>query len=64
MSTPDSFEGLRADCNRCVGLCCIAPAFSASADFAIGKEAGQACPNQQPDVRCAIHTRLRQATRC
>ena len=51
---------LRADCERCVGLCCVAPAFSASADFAIDKDAGQACPNLQSDFRCAIHTRLRQ----
>jgi uncharacterized protein YjbI with pentapeptide repeats len=51
---------LRADCGRCAGLCCVAPAFSASADFAIDKDAGQACPNLRPDFRCAIHTRLRQ----
>lgn len=50
---------LRADCDRCFALCCVAPAFSASADFAITKSAGQACPNLQPDFRCGIHTRLR-----
>jgi len=53
-------SSLRADCERCFGLCCVAPAFSASADFAIDKDAGQACPNLQSDFRCAIHTRLRQ----
>ena len=52
--------GLRADCARCVGLCCVVPAFSASADFAIDKDAGQACPNLEADFRCAIHARLRQ----
>ncbi len=51
---------LRADCERCFGLCCVAPAFSASADFAIDKDAGQACPNLQLDFRCRIHDRLRQ----
>ncbi|MCW2641062.1 MAG: hypothetical protein JWP76_3368 [Dactylosporangium sp.] len=51
---------LRADCERCFGLCCVAPAFSASADFAIDKDAGQACPNLQSDFRCGIHKRLRQ----
>ncbi len=51
---------LRADCERCFGLCCVAPAFSASADFAIDKPAGQACPNLQADFRCGIHQRLRQ----
>ena len=51
---------LRADCQSCLALCCVAPAFSASADFAINKPAGQACPNLQSDFRCGIHTRLRQ----
>ena len=51
---------LRADCERCFGLCCVAPAFSASADFAIDKDAGQACPHLQSDFRCGIHARLRQ----
>jgi uncharacterized protein YjbI with pentapeptide repeats len=50
---------LRADCDRCVGLCCAAPAFSVSADFAIDKPAGQACPNLQPSFRCGIHSELR-----
>jgi len=53
-------SSLRADCARCAGLCCVAPAFSASADFAIDKPAGQACPNLRPDFRCGIHARLRQ----
>lgn len=51
---------LRADCARCFGLCCVAPAFSASADFAIDKPAGQACPHLQASFGCAIHPRLRQ----
>jgi uncharacterized protein YjbI with pentapeptide repeats len=51
---------LRADCTRCAGLCCVAPTFSVSADFAIDKEAGQPCPNLERDFRCAIHARLRQ----
>lgn len=51
---------LQADCQRCVGLCCVATAFSASADFAIDKAAGEACPNLQSDFRCAIHFRRRQ----
>jgi uncharacterized protein YjbI with pentapeptide repeats len=50
---------LRADCERCFALCCVAPAFSASADFAISKPAGQPCPNLQADFRCSIHDRLR-----
>ena len=50
---------LRADCGQCFALCCVAPAFLASADFAISKPAGQPCPNLQPDFRCSIHDRLR-----
>lgn len=52
-------EELRADCSRCVGICCVAPAFAASADFAIDKPAGRPCPNLRPDLRCGIHTELR-----
>jgi uncharacterized protein YjbI with pentapeptide repeats len=51
---------LRADCERCFGLCCVAPAFAASADFAIDKDAGQPCPNLRSDFRCGIHHSLRQ----
>jgi len=51
---------LRADCASCFALCCVAPAFSASADFAITKHVGQACPHLQADFRCTIHPRLRQ----
>lgn len=51
---------LRADCARCFGLCCVVPAFAASADFAIDKPAGRPCPNLRPDHRCGIHTQLRE----
>jgi len=50
---------LRADCASCVGLCCVVPAFAASADFAIDKKADTPCPNLQTDFRCGIHERLR-----
>jgi len=51
---------LRADCARCFGLCCVAPAFSASADFAIDKPAGHPCPHLQAGFRCGIHNDLRR----
>ena len=51
---------LRADCSRCFGLCCVAPAFAVSADFAIDKPAGRPCPNLRDTFRCGIHDRLRQ----
>ena len=58
-SPGDEHPGLRADCGRCFGLCCVAPAFSASADFAIDKPAGHPCPHLQADYRCGIHRDLR-----
>jgi len=51
---------LRADCARCFALCCVAPTFAVSADFAINKRAGKPCPNLQADHRCGIHTQLRE----
>lgn len=56
----ERLQRLRADCSRCFGLCCVVPAFAASADFAIDKPAGQPCPHLSPDSRCSIHSRLRQ----
>lgn len=50
---------LRADCQRCFGLCCVALNFARSADFAIDKPAGQPCPNLRADFRCVIHDQLR-----
>ena len=55
----DDRHELRADCGRCVGLCCVLRPFAASADFAIDKPAGRACPNLGDDFRCGIHDDLR-----
>lgn len=49
-----------ADCSRCFGLCCVAPAFAASADFAIDKPAGRPCPNLDTAFRCSVHAGLRE----
>ncbi|MGH3155459.1 MAG: hypothetical protein ACRDNF_02615, partial [Streptosporangiaceae bacterium] len=51
---------LRADCANCFALCCVAPAFSVSSDFAIDKPAGQPCQHLQADFRCGIHSDLPQ----
>jgi hypothetical protein len=56
---PPDLTLLRADCARCTGLCCVAPALVKSADFAITKPAGEPCANLRPDFRCRIHNRLR-----
>ena len=50
---------LVADCERCAGLCCVALPFATTADFAIDKPAGVACPNLSVDFSCRIHDRLR-----
>jgi hypothetical protein len=52
-------RGLTADCSRCVGLCCVEPAFVASADFAIDKPARTPCPHLLGDSRCGVHDQLR-----
>ncbi|SER79283.1 Pentapeptide repeat-containing protein [Pedococcus cremeus] len=57
----DVGQRLRADCSRCVGLCCVALPFAASADFAIDKPGGVPCPNLRADFRCGIHDRLRES---
>lgn len=51
---------MRADCARCAGLCCVVPAFAASADFAIAKPATTPCPNLAADSRCGVHSGLRE----
>src|SRR3954470_10036535 len=52
---------LEADCASCAGLCCVAPAFAKSSDFAIDKPAGTACRNLGDDFRCRIHERLEES---
>ena len=59
VTPPPDRAHLHADCASCFGLCCVVPAFVASADFAIDKKAGMPCPNLQTDSRCGIHERLR-----
>jgi pentapeptide repeat protein len=55
---------LVADCGRCSGLCCVAPAFARSADFALDKPAETPCPNLvtvvpgRSDAPCRIHAEL------
>jgi hypothetical protein len=58
-SQPLPLRDLRADCANCFGLCCVAPAFAASSDFAIDKPAGHACPNLTDTFRCGVHSSLR-----
>jgi hypothetical protein len=50
---------LRADCARCCGLCCVAPAFDTDQGFGFDKPAHTPCPNLGTHHRCAIHATLR-----
>ncbi|MFF4052313.1 pentapeptide repeat-containing protein [Streptomyces chartreusis] len=58
---PGDLIDLHGDCANCFGLCCVALPFTASADFALDKDAGTPCRNLQDDHRCGIHARLRQS---
>ena len=51
---------LRADCEHCFGLCCVALYFAASEGFPVDKPAGKPCHNLQPDFRCCIHQSLKE----
>ncbi|MGY4645817.1 pentapeptide repeat-containing protein [Cellulomonas sp. URHB0016] len=60
MPVPLTLRDLRADCARCVGLCCVALPFAASADFAVDKPAAVPCRHLQQDHGCGIHAQLRE----
>lgn len=49
---------LRADCAKCIGLCCVLLAFDRGALFAFDKGPGEPCQHLRQDNRCAIHTEL------
>lgn len=49
---------LAADCSKCAALCCVAPAFAKSSDFAVDKPAGRPCRNLGDDFRCTVHEEL------
>ena len=61
MTDPVAQRELAADCSRCAALCCVGPAFAASADFAVDKPAGRPCLHLREDFRCGIHARLRES---
>lgn len=50
---------LRADCENCFGLCCVALPYAKSADFALDKDRGTPCRNLQSNYLCGIHNELR-----
>lgn len=52
-------NNLRADCENCFGLCCVALPYAKSADFAFDKDGGTQCRNLQSNYLCGIHNDLR-----
>ena len=49
---------LRADCSRCIGLCCVVLAFDQGPDFAFDKPAHSPCRHLAADHGCDIHDEL------
>ena len=49
---------LKIDCEKCVGLCCVALFFSKTDGFPIDKEAGKPCINLEPNFKCKVHKNL------
>lgn len=56
----DKRHMLKADCENCYGLCCVALHFSASEGFPTDKVAGQPCLNLKSDFRCSVHKDLKK----
>jgi hypothetical protein len=56
--TAHAQPSLADECQRCIGLCCVAPGFQRSAEFAIDKPPGTACPHLDGNHRCTIHEHL------
>jgi len=58
--TPFKVE-LKADCENCFALCCVALPFMKSADFAFNKDEGMPCKHLKDDYRCGIHQHLKHS---
>lgn len=54
---------LRADCTRCIGLCCVLLGFDQGPLFAFDKRPGETCRHLDRDNRCAIHRQLEEQGR-
>jgi uncharacterized protein YjbI with pentapeptide repeats len=55
----NTLNHLRADCENCFGLCCVALPYAKSADFAFDKDGRTPCRNLQSNYLCGIHNDLR-----
>lgn len=55
---PMDNSDLLPDCDNCLGLCCVAPGFAASATFAYSKPEGETCRHLDAANRYEIHAAL------
>lgn len=53
-----AIPALTADCQACMGICCVAPSFEKCAEFALTKPALTPCPNLNDKDRCKIYRNL------
>jgi hypothetical protein len=58
LPTSKLHASLRADCQRCQALCCVASAFEPEQGFAFAKAAFTPCSNLDAQDRCSIHAEL------
>lgn len=45
----------QSDCDNCLALCCVAPPFAQSDEFAFSKGEGEPCSNMNSEYSCSIH---------
>ncbi|UWP88077.1 hypothetical protein [Aliiroseovarius crassostreae] len=57
-NTGGAIPALTADCQACMGICCVAPSFEKSAEFALSKPALTPCPHLDNRDRCKIYRNL------
>ena len=49
---------LVSNCENCIGLCCVAPPFAKSNEFAYAKAEGEPCQHLTGGYHCSIHDDL------
>ncbi|WP_409300042.1 pentapeptide repeat-containing protein [Peribacillus sp. SCS-155] len=61
ITNSNKLDHIKADCEKCFALCCVALPYARSADFAFDKDSGIPCPKLQSNNRCGIHKNLRKS---
>lgn len=58
MTQMGAIPALTADCNACMGICCVAPSFDKGSEFSLSKPALTPCPHLNDKNRCKIYRNL------